>query len=271
MIPGGIDRSRAGAWPAYSSFFKRALSSHLAYASAVWVNLFAMASGFAFTLLVWRYAKSGQPDLGQFYAYLALAFALNFTLSMAFERYVGERIREGLIATDLLKPVDYTWLFFFQAASDIVFQAIFGGVVLLVALAFLGGALAPASATALGLAALGSVLAFWVQFHVGFLFVQMIFATHSNYGPFTLRMLFHTALSGIFAPLDAYPPALQRIAHALPFQHVIYTPVALYQGRLVGDAAWQALGSGLAWGAALFVVSRLSFSVIRRYLTIQGG
>lgn len=266
-----IDRSRAGAWAAYSSFFKRALSSHLAYASAVWVNLFAMACGFSFTLMVWHYAKQGTADATQFYAYLTLAFALNFSLSMAFERYVGERIREGLIATDLLKPVDYTWLFFFQAASDIVFQTAFGLVVLGVAWSVLGPALAPASPEAFGLALLGTLLAFWVQFHLGFLFVQMIFATNSNYGPFTLRMLFHTALGGIFAPLDVYPPALQKFAMALPFHHVIYTPVALYQGRIAGAAAWAALASSAAWGLALFVVSRWSFSLIRRYLTIQGG
>lgn len=271
MSFGAVDRSRAGAWAAYSSFFKRALSSHLAYASAAWINLFAMASGFSFTMMVWHYAQSGQPAATSFYAYLTLAFALNFTLSMAFERYVGERIREGLIATDLLKPVDYTWLFFFQAASDIVFQAAFGAVVLAVAYCVLGSALAPASGAALGMASLSVLLAFWVQFHLGFLFVQMIFATHSNYGPFTLRMLFHTALSGIFAPLDVYPPALQHFALCLPFRHVIYTPVAIYQGRLAGMDAWTAMGSQVLWGLGLFAVSRVSFSIIRRHLTIQGG
>lgn len=266
-----IDRSRAGAWAAYSSFFKRALSSHLAYASAAWVNLFAMAAGFAFTMMVWHYAQSGSATATSFYAYLTIAFALNFTLSMAFERYVGERIREGLIATDLLKPVDYTWLFFFQAASDILFQAAFGLVIFLVGVAVLGSALAPASGTALAYATLAAVVAFWIQFHLGFLFVQMIFATHSNYGPFTLRMLFHMTFSGIFAPLDVYPPAFQNFALALPFRHVIYTPVAIYQGRIVGEAVWTALASQVLWGAALFVVSRWSFSIIRRHLTIQGG
>ena len=230
-----------------------------------------MSAGFAFTLLVWRYAQGGGPDAPRFFAYLNIAFALNFTLSMAFERYVGERIREGLIATDLLKPVDYTWLFFFQAASDIVFQAAFGLVVFALACLYLGAAMAPASGAALSLAALSAVLAFWVQFHLGFLFVQMIFATHSNYGPFTLRMLFHTAFAGVFAPLDVYPPALQHFAMLLPFRHVIYTPVAIYQGRLLGADVWNAVGSQVLWGLALFFVSRFSFSIIRRYLTIQGG
>jgi ABC-type uncharacterized transport system permease subunit len=123
----------------------------------------------------------------------------------------------------------------------------------------------------LGLALLSACLAFWVQFHLGFLFVQLVFATHSNYGPGTLRMLFHSAFSGVFAPLDAYPPALQHFAMLLPFRHAIYTPVAIYQGRLAGTDAWQALGSQCLWGLALFFASRSSFNIIRRHLTIQGG
>jgi len=266
-----IDRSRAGAWPAYASFFQRSLSSHLAYASAVWINLFAMAAGFAFTLLVWRYAQPAGPESSRFFAYLALAFSANFTLSVAFERYVGERIREGLIATDLLKPVDYTWLFFWQAMSDVAFQAAFGLLVMLIALAALGSALLPASAAALGLSLASFVLAFLVQFHLGFLFVQMIFATHSNYGPFTTRMLLHTAFSGIFAPIDVYPPAFRAVAEWLPFRHIIYTPCAIWLGRIDGPAAWQALGSQVIWVVVLFIVSRSSFNLLRRHLTIQGG
>jgi ABC-type uncharacterized transport system permease subunit len=266
-----VDRSQAGRWPAYASFFTRALTAHLAYVSAVWVNFFAMAVSFAFTLLVWRYAKAGSADASRFFAYLTLAFALNFTLNTAFEKHVGERIREGLIATDLLRPVDYTWLFFFQSASDAAFQLLFSLVVVGLGALYLGSAMAPASVGALGLAGLSACLAFWVQFHLGFLFVQMVFATHSNYGPGTLRMLFHIALSGLFAPIDAYPPAFQRLALLLPFRHTIYTPVAIYQGRVTGAELWQALGSQLLWGLALFVVSRASFNFIRRHLSIQGG
>lgn len=266
-----IDRSRAGAWPAYASFFQRSLSAHLAYSQAVWINLVAMAAGFGFTLLVWRYAQPAGPESAGFFAYLGLAFAANFTLGVAFERYVGERIREGLIATDLLKPVDYTWLFFWQAMSDVAFQAAFGLLIMLIAWAALGGALLPSSLAVFALGLLSFALAFLVQFHLGFLFVQMIFATHSNYGPFTTRMLLHMAFSGIFAPIDIYPPAFRAVAEWLPFRHIIYTPCAIWLGRIEGAAVWQALASQAVWVLILFAVSRGSFNLLRRNLTIQGG
>jgi ABC-type uncharacterized transport system permease subunit len=266
-----VDRSRAGSLRAYLSVFTHSFTSLLAYSSAVWVNLLAMAAGFGFTLLVWRYALPQGPAQAPFFAYLALAFAANFSLGVAFERYIGERIREGLIATDLLKPVDYSWFFFCQASSDMVFQGCFGLVVLGIAYAGLGSALLPASGLALAASVLSFGLAFLVQFHLGFLFMQMIFATHSNYGPFTLRMLMHMTFSGIFAPIDVFPGWLGALAGWLPFRHVIYTPCAIFLGRLQGAQVGEALLSQAAWAVVLMLVSRLSFNLIRRHLTIQGG
>jgi ABC-2 type transport system permease protein len=267
-----VDRSRAGAWPAYAAFFRRALSSHLAYAGAVWLNLLATAAAFGLTLMVWAYAlPEGDPRNAAFFAYLALAFALNFSFGFALERHVGERIREGLIATDMLKPVDMSGLFLFQSLSDGLFQSLFALSALAVAVLALGPALLPASAQAAALTLPSLALAALLQFYVCFLFVQMIFLTHSNYGAFSTRMVLHNAFAGVFAPLEAYPDALRTLAQWLPFHHVIYTPIALWQGRLSGSAAWGALGGQLLWLAALFFLSRWSFDRIRRGLSIQGG
>jgi ABC-2 type transport system permease protein len=167
--------------------------------------------------------------------------------------------------------VDYSWFFFCQASSDMVFQGFFGLAVLGVSFAFLGPALLPASGAALGLGVLSFALAFVVQFHLGFLFMQMIFATHSNYGPFTLRMFMHLTFSGMFAPIDFYGGWFGALAGWLPFRHVIYTPCAIYLGRLQGAQVGQALLSQLVWALVLMAVSRFSFDVIRRHLTIQGG
>ncbi len=267
-----IDRRGAGGAGAYLSFFKRAFAGHLAYVGAMWLNLAAMGAGFGLTLLVWAYARPAQdPGNPAFFAYLSLAFALNFTLGFGLERTVGERIREGLIATDMLKPVDMGGLYLAQAMSDGLFQSFMGLVAVGVGVAVLGAAMAPASAGAAGAALLSLGLAALLQFYVSFLFVQLIFLTHSNYGPFSTRMVLHNALSGVFAPLEAFPQGLRALAEALPFHHIIHTPIALWQGRLAGPAVGQALLGQALWTMGLAVLSRYSFDRIRRGLSIQGG
>jgi ABC-2 type transport system permease protein len=268
-----VDRSQAGSWKAYDSFFRRAFSSHLAYATSYWLNLVATAGVFSLTLLIWASIRPAQgPEGARFFAYLCLAYALNFSLGFTLERHIGERIREGLIATDLLKPVDMGGLIFIQALSDGMFQCLFAFVAVGLGVWALGpAAMAPASASAAGLSVLSLLLAILVQFHICYLFVQLIFFTNSNYGPFSTRQVLHNIFAGLFAPLDVFPPALRRIAEALPFHHVVYTPIAIYQGRLSQAETWPALGSQLLWATGLFVVSRWSFDRIRRSLSIQGG
>ncbi|HXC63288.1 MAG TPA: ABC-2 family transporter protein [bacterium] len=266
-----LDRSGAGHWRAYVSVFKSAFSAHLAYVAWLWVSLAATAVGFALTLLVWTFVRGGMAKDPPLFAYLTLAFMANFTLNMGAERYIGERIREGLVATDLLKPVDYVWMSFFQAITDSVFQGLFTLVIFALAYTQLGAALVPASPLALaqGLCSLG--LAAVVQFHLSFLFTQLIFYTHNNYGPYATRISLHQVFSGVFAPLDLYPGLMGTLAAWLPFRHVIYTPCAIWLGRLSGDQAWSALGAQALWALGLMLAGRAIFGSIRRHLTIQGG
>jgi len=163
------------------------------------------------------------------------------------------------------------WMSFFQALTDSAFQGLFTLVIFALAYTQLGAALLPAGPLALaqGLFSLG--LAYVVQFHLSFLFTQLIFYTHNNYGPSVTRLALHQAFSGVFAPLDLYPGLMGALAAWLPFRHVIYTPCAIWLGRLQGDEAWTALGEQALWALGLMLAGRAIFSSIRRHLTIQGG
>lgn len=257
---------------AYTSFFKKSLQAHLAYGGAFFVSLLANGVGFALTLLVWRHAWRGdEAQRPAFFAYLTLAFAVNFALNLFLERSIGERIREGLIATDLVKPVDFQRLYLAQSLSDMLFQVLLALAAVAVAVPFLGTSLLPATPAyaAYGFLSLG--LAFFVQYFLCFVFVQGIFITYQNYGVFATRLALHQALSGVFAPLDSYPPLLRSVAHALPFQHVVYTPTSIYLGRVPLDFVPTLLLRQALWALALYLLGRWIFSLVLRQLTVQGG
>ncbi|MEZ5364891.1 MAG: ABC-2 family transporter protein [Bryobacterales bacterium] len=42
------------------------------------------------------------------------------------------------------------------------------------------------------------------------------------------------ALSGLLVPLTMFPPALAKVMVWLPFQHIAYTPLRIYLGKLNG-------------------------------------
>jgi ABC-2 type transport system permease protein len=256
---------------AYRAFFDKALQAHLAYGGSLLLSLLAQAVGFGVTIMVWNYALKDRGMATELFAYLALAFMLNFSYNLFLERTVGERIREGLVATDLLKPVDFQLLYLVQSLSDMIFQMLLTALAFLLAAIFLGRAILPAGPEA----ALGFFvslhLAFLLQYGICFLFVQGIFVTNSNYGIFASRIALHQAFSGVFAPLAFFPPAFKSVAMALPFHHVVHTPIAIYLGWGKGpELAWL-LAQQALWALGLLLLGRLVFHSILRHLAIQGG
>jgi ABC-2 type transport system permease protein len=237
------------------------------------MTLGASSVHYLVTMLLWSYALKGKPgaDAHAMFVYLTLSFMLSYASSLFLERTIGERIREGLVATDLLKPVDFQLFYMVQSLSDLLYQGALAMVIFGLGLIFLGGDLLPPTPEAALGGVLSVALAFLVQYGICFIFVQGIFITNSNYGIFISRLALHQIFSGVFAPMTFFPPAFKAVAMLLPFHHVIFTPVSIYLGRIQGLEIIQALGSQLAWAIALLFLGRLLFRAIVSKIAIQGG
>lgn len=255
-----------------------ASSAHasLAYTSNVLWDMAASLMAFAATLLVWLHvAGAGRIPAGfaraDFFAYLALAYCLNFGLSMWLEHQVGRRVRLGLIATDLLKPVDFQWLYFTLSLGQMLPQAVLACG--FAAAAFLLFPIAPPAGLAAQplLCLLSLVLAAAIQYAVCYIFALGCFVSHFNYGVYFLRLSSHFAFSGMMAPLAVFPPAMRTIAEWLPFRHVLHTPAVLLLGWETGGEALRLLGQQAAWAVGLLILGRALFAWILHKLAIQGG
>jgi ABC-2 type transport system permease protein len=255
----------------YGNFFGKALQAHLAYGTSLLFNLLAGSTGYMVTVMVWHYAMKDRPVIPGFYTYLTLGFILTYSFNVFLERSIGDRIREGLIATDLLKPVDFQAFYMVQALSDVVFQVLVALIVWLIGLAALGHDMLPASPAAFGAFAVSFFLAFFVQYGLCFIFVQGIFLTNVNYGIFVSRMALHQAFSGVFAPLTLYPPAMLAVATVLPFRHVVYTPASIYLGWIQGPDIARALIEQALWAIGLLALGRICFKAVLSKIAIQGG
>ncbi len=256
---------------AYWTFFQKALMAHLAYGGSLLLALFAHAVGFGITLMVWTYALGQQPGREHIFGYLCLAFLLNFGFSISLEQSIGQRVREGLIATDLLKPVDFQLLYMVQAFSDMLFQLMLALIGFGLSYLAYGDALLPPDRGAALAGALSLILAFFVQYGVCFIFVQGIFLTNSNYGVVTTRNALHQTFSGAFAPLQLFPHFMVLTANFLPFRHIVYTPLACWLGWFRGAELKEALLMQAAWAFGLLLAGRLLFRSVMRHTAIQGG
>src|SRR4051812_18091016 len=238
--------------------------------------MLALGVGYAVPMLVWRHIY-GQPGVhlavpaSQLFPYLLLAASLNFCFFLGVEARIGQRIRFGLIATDLLRPVDFQLTQLAQALADVLLN---GAMVLpFVGLSYLlwGQAALPHDALAFAGFCVSAFLALLIQFAMSFIFVQTAFITFSSYGIFVARNALQQTFSGISAPLALFPPALRAVGLRLPFCQTIHTPISIYLGSISGRGIGEALAIQVAWAIGLLVSGRALLRLSLRYLEIQGG
>jgi len=71
--------------------------------------------------------------------------------------------------------------------------------------------------------------------------------------------------------MTMFPPALRNVLAWLPFEHIAYTPLRIYLGKLQGVAALEALGVQLLWAMALLALGSRFWHLMARKITIHGG
>ena len=258
------------------ALFLRAVRASFAYKPALFMSMLSAGVAYAIPMLVWRHIYAGNPPhqalpAAQLFPYLLIAGCLNFAFAMNVEGRIGQRIRMGLIATDLLRPVDFQMAQLAQGLSDGVFNLALVLPVYLITLLFWGRSALPHDIAALAAFLVSVLLSFVILFAVSFIFVQASFITYSGYGVFVARNALQQTFSGLSAPLILFPPALRAVSEWLPFRHTIHTPIAIYLGWLRGGEVWRALGAQTLWALSLLVLGRFLLSRALRRFEIQGG
>jgi len=78
-------------------------------------------------------------------------------------------------------------------------------------------------------------------------------------------------LSGLLIPMTYFPEKIRAVLAWLPFEHIAYTPLQIYLGKLDRASALRALTTQWVWAAALLVLADLWWRRSVRRITIHGG
>lgn len=253
----------ASNWRGFWVLAEKTLRAKFVYRLSLLVSLVANAVGYVVFFLVWaevyRGGGGGALSSERLFPYLVTAFVLNFALSLNVEVRFGQRLRQGLITSDLLRPLGFMPFQLAQAVGDAAGNLVLVLPVLGLAALEFGAALLPGGLLSCGAGLLSMVLGLLVNFGVSYLVVQASFVTSSFYGVYFTRVALHQVFSGLSAPLVLFPPVLRAVAEWMPFRHVIETPVRIWLGHaplaevpllLLEQAAWACGTLGLA--VALF-------------------
>jgi ABC-2 type transport system permease protein len=225
-------------------------------------------------LAVWRVLLASGPIGGfgwpQMQAYLLVAFTCGMVVSMMADWRMAYRIESGLVALDLVKPVNYQAARFAEIIGGVILEFALAAVIWVAVIAWGDGFPVPPPGR-LALFAASMLLVVPLKFLVTYLSGLACFWTHHYNGIRWTQLAVVGLLSGSMIPISFFPGWLAGIAAWLPFAGMASTPGLIFVGRVDDAEAIRLLALQAGWTVVLWLFGLWAFGRAIRRLTVHGG
>jgi ABC-2 type transport system permease protein len=183
---------------------------------------------------------------------------------------ISASIYTGDVVTDLYRPWNFYLYWLSRSLGERMFSLLVrGSLTYLIGVLYFGARI-PSSADLLAFAP-AVMLSMLVSFAFGFSVNLSAFWLIDSSGVIMLATVLISFFSGFLLPIAFFPPALQAIARALPFQAITGLPAQILLGQLKGPDLLAALAVQLAWAVALTLLALAIQAAAMRKVVIQGG
>ncbi|MFD1358768.1 ABC transporter permease [Fictibacillus halophilus] len=259
----------------YIEFARVQMQVHAAYSAWFWANTFSVLLRMLVIYFFWRAVYSNRSEIESLsfdgmITYIIIAMFLQMFVS-GVGRELAHTIKDGNIAIELMRPYHLITRLIAMDIGDKVIYFIRGALPLgILAFVFMDVAL-PATWQSGILFFLSALMGIWIGTFFDLLIAILAFWTINLWGLEVMKEAVVSFFSGALVPLILFPEWFQNVSLFLPFQAMVYVPVAIYTGILTGTEAWLAVGSQLIWAVLLFGLLRVLWSVAMKKVTIFGG
>ena len=210
-------------------------------------------------------------DLGQILTYVSMGWILRSFYWNTVDQEMSYEVLEGKIAMELIRPLSVQGMWMARAAGESTFRLLLltAPTALLVILLF--PVRPPASGAHLALFCAAAVGSFVIVGGINFLIGTCAIYLTSILALIRAKFWLMELLSGVLIPISFFPGWARTALAWLPFEHIAYTPLQIYLGKLSTREAALLLVVQWAWAAALVWLGALWWSASIRKITIHGG
>ncbi len=258
----------------YLEFARKAFAREATYRMEVFTNVGSLLLRVYLLRSLWSalYAQNSAPadiPLHAMITYATVALLMSLVLEVDGTRAIREKVREGTIATDLMKPISLPLYFFSDGFGQTVFHAMTIVPAALLSL-FIVHIDVPSPA-ALVAFALACALGYFVNFFLNFLMNSVAFWTLETFAIQLIIRWTSDLFSGQILPLTFFPGVLGAIVQNLPFAAIYSTPLQIYIGQLPPSKWAGALAVQAGWLALFGAISFVVWRLASRRVVVQGG
>lgn len=258
----------------YSALIKSYFKQQFQYRGSLYIQMIGSFLRVYIQVSIWTallsVGASVSEDLKDLVTYTIISFLISVLTSSHVGTVLAQKVREGSIATDLIKPISLKWYLFFQQMSENVFNFIFIGIPVGVISTLLWGMkLMGIMEILLCICSLcfAVLLSFYFQYIMGLFVFWLKAATYTRMITSGLMTLF----AGSMIPLWYYPAFLQPIVNVLPFRLMMFEPIAIFLGKYEIERVLGILFLQIIWILVFVVVEKIIWGKIQKNITVQGG
>jgi ABC-2 type transport system permease protein len=261
---------------AYLYYAKMKILVSLTYRFEVISSLFTNFIIMFSTVYFWKVAYKGIGSASgvnekQMITYAILSILLGTIFGFSVENVVNDRVREGDVAIDFMKPVSVFGIYFAQDFGNLVCSLVQKLLPLLIASSALFFIPAPSSASHFILFILSFVQSYFILW-----FISAIVGLSSfwiiDLGPVGyVKDILIRVLSGSIVPIWFFPQIFQNVLKYFPFIYIYQLPLGIYIGKIGFDDAVRSMFIQTFWLALILLVFYIMQKKSRNNLHIQGG
>lgn len=261
---------------AYRSLASRSMQNALAYRTTYLISFASNLIGFLSLFTLWRAIYDGREQLAgmswdQMKAYLLITFMANSLLSWYSETAISNKVLDGSVAVDLLKPLDFQKARLAETVGTSIVESGIAIVILSVLMLTMTNIPVPHSITTWILFLLSLFGSLAVKFCIVYMAGLLCFWSTGSFGIVWSRIAITNLLSGAMVPLSFFPDWLEKLALYLPFQSIVHTPASIFMERMDVWEAAQWIALQWVWAIALWIAGMGMWRWAVRKVTIHGG
>lgn len=260
----------------YWSFMRMGYLTYLAYRFQVLMNFISYLLIIALNYFLWKavYAKHhviAGFTMEQMMTYVVIGWSARTFFANRIDRMIGDAVRDGSIAMDLLKPTNFQLYHYFRAFGRAVFMFLFMTLPIIIVASALFPVKLPSGKLGPYLFPLSVILSFFLHAGISYLTGLVAFFTRNNEGVLRFKQLLVEVFSGVMIPITFFPGWVQGVLFWLPFKYIAYAPLRIYLGMEPLSKVHQGVLLQIMWIVIIYLTGQIVWHYAIKRLEIQGG
>jgi len=260
----------------YWAFMRMGYLTYLAYRFQVLMSFVSYLLIIALNYFLWKavFAKHqviAGFTMEQMMTYVVIGWSARTFFANRIDRMIGDAVRDGSIAMDLLKPTNFQLYHYFRAFGRAVFMFLFMTLPIIIVASVIFPVSLPSGKLGPYLFPLSVILSFFLHAGISYLTGLVAFFTRNNEGVLRFKQLLVEVFSGVMIPITFFPDWVQNVLFWLPFKYIAYAPLRIYLGMEPLSKVHQGVLLQIMWIVIIYLTGQIVWHYAIKRLEIQGG